>query len=252
MRYFIWMWHLQRSLKGHSLSPWVIQSFTNKGHQWHHGSHHFFATHLSRLPNKKEGFLPKFQSSLDFTTWATKYPLYWYNWVAFHPQQIPKNNLPGPFLMAHMTKAIETGRQSYSITCPRKIQYICFQKCFLYIFRKKILYTTRYCISIKYVHRKTYLYIPNLKSKNILCTSRCKWTAITKRIWKRKHRSPRISMAASSPSNKPRLVLFPSGPMIGNGNCISTWMLKMVLHWTAWGYLKVSIYDKLPAGGYRV
>lgn len=43
---------------------------------------------------------------------------------------------------------------------------------------------------------------------------------------KKKHRSPRISMAASSPSNKPRLVRQ-RGPMIGNGNCISTWMVKM-------------------------
>lgn len=67
---------------------------------------------------------------------------------------------------------------------------------------------------------------------------------------KKKHRSPRISMAASSPSNKPRLVRQ-RGPMIGNGNCISTWMVKM--NWTAWGYLKVSIYDKLPGDtGYSV
>ena len=38
---------------------------------------------------------------------------------------------------------------------------------------------------------------------------------------KQKHRSPRISMAASSPSNRPRF-FSPRGPMIGNGNCIST------------------------------
>lgn len=60
------------------------------------------------------------------------------------------------------------------------------------------------------------MYIPNLKSKNILCTPRCKWTAITKRTWtrKQKHRSPRISMAASSPSNKPRLNCAYVGPMM--------------------------------------
>ena len=72
VRYLIWMCHLQRSLKGRSLSPWVIQSFANKGHRWHHGSHHFLPHIFQGYQTKRKGFLPKFQSSLDFATWATK------------------------------------------------------------------------------------------------------------------------------------------------------------------------------------
>lgn len=120
-------------------APWVLESFrvTNKGHQWHHGSHHFFATHLSRLPNKKEGFLPKFQSSLDFAAWATKFPLYWLLGSIPSPTN-PKKQPSGALSHGSHDQGHRNGPTVIEYHVPIKSIY--FQKCSLYMFRKKKSY----------------------------------------------------------------------------------------------------------------
>lgn len=134
--YFIWMCHLQRSLKGCSLSPWVIQGHKQRPPMtsWKPS----FFCHTSFKATKQKGRVPA--KVFDFAAWATKFPLYWLLGSIPSPTN-PKKQPSGALSHGSHDQGHRNGPTVIEYHVPIKSIY--FQKCSLYMFRKTILYTTR-------------------------------------------------------------------------------------------------------------